>query len=111
MQRFTNPRDIFHGKGALEALKTLEGKRAIICVGGGSMKRFGFLVKGADETQCSQHLRQPSAKSPKASGSDIEIAAAERKASLPNSRSRRDRPDGLSSFPGPDSAVQQSVRQ
>ena len=24
MQRFTNPRDIYHGKGALEALKTLE---------------------------------------------------------------------------------------
>ncbi len=43
MQRFTNPRDIYHGKGALEALKTLEGKRAIICVGGGSMKKFGFL--------------------------------------------------------------------
>ncbi|MBQ9643179.1 MAG: iron-containing alcohol dehydrogenase [Lachnospiraceae bacterium] len=45
MQRFTNPRDIYHGKGALEALKTLEGKRAIICVGGGSMKRFGFLER------------------------------------------------------------------
>ncbi|MCR5668137.1 Alcohol dehydrogenase, class IV [Lachnospiraceae bacterium KHCPX20] len=43
MQRFTLPRDVYHGKGALEALKTLEGKRAIICVGGGSMKRFGFL--------------------------------------------------------------------
>lgn len=43
MQRFTNPRDIYHGKGALEALKTFEGKRAVICVGGGSMKRFGFL--------------------------------------------------------------------
>ena len=43
MQRFTNPRDLYHGKGALEALKTLEGKKAIICVGGGSMKRFGFL--------------------------------------------------------------------
>ena len=39
MQRFTNPRDIYHGKGALEALKTFEGKRAVICVGGGSMKR------------------------------------------------------------------------
>ena len=47
MQRFTNPRDIYHGKGALEALITLEGKRAIICVGGGSMKRFGFLDKAA----------------------------------------------------------------
>ncbi len=43
MQRFTNPRDLYHGKGALEALKTLKGKKAIICVGGGSMKRFGFL--------------------------------------------------------------------
>ncbi len=43
MQRFTNPRDIYHGKGALEALKGFEGKKAVICVGGGSMKRFGFL--------------------------------------------------------------------
>ena len=43
MARFTLPRDIYHGKGALEALKTFEGKRAIVCVGGGSMKRFGFL--------------------------------------------------------------------
>ena len=43
MVRFTLPRDLYHGKGALEALKTLEGKRAIVCVGGGSMKRFGFL--------------------------------------------------------------------
>lgn len=45
MARFTLPRDLYHGKGALEALKTLEGKRAMICVGGGSMKRFGFLDK------------------------------------------------------------------
>ena len=30
-------------RGALEALKDFEGKRAMICVGGGSMKRFGFL--------------------------------------------------------------------
>ena len=45
MARFTLPRDLYHGKGALEALKTFEGKRAIICVGGGSMKRFGFLEK------------------------------------------------------------------
>ena len=43
MARFTLPRDLYHGKGALEALKTFEGKRAIICVGGGSMKKFGFL--------------------------------------------------------------------
>ena len=45
MARFTLPRDLYHGKGALEALKTFEGKRAIICVGGGSMKKFGFLDK------------------------------------------------------------------
>jgi alcohol dehydrogenase YqhD (iron-dependent ADH family) len=44
MQRFTLPRDLYHGKGALEALKTLEGKKAIVCVGGGSMKRNGFLT-------------------------------------------------------------------
>lgn len=43
MFRFTLPRDVYHGAGSLEALKKLEGKRAIICVGGGSMKRFGFL--------------------------------------------------------------------
>lgn len=45
MARFTLPRDLYHGKGALEALKTFEGKRAMICVGGGSMKKFGFLDK------------------------------------------------------------------
>jgi alcohol dehydrogenase class IV len=45
MARFTLPRDLYHGKGALEALKTFEGKRAMICVGGGSMKKFGFLEK------------------------------------------------------------------
>ena len=43
MARFTLPRDLYHGKGSLEALKTLDGKRAVVCVGGGSMKRFGFL--------------------------------------------------------------------
>ena len=43
MYRFTLPRDLYHGKGSLEALKTLKGKRAVICVGGGSMKKFGFL--------------------------------------------------------------------
>ena len=48
MLRFTLPRDLYHGKGALEALKTLQGKKAIICVGGGSMKRGGFLQKAED---------------------------------------------------------------
>ena len=41
--RFTLPRDIYHGENALEALKAFEGKKAFVCVGGGSMKRFGFL--------------------------------------------------------------------
>ena len=48
MARFTLPRDLYHGKGSLEALKTLTGKRAIICVGGGSMKKFGFLDKAVE---------------------------------------------------------------
>ena len=46
--RFTLPRDLYHGKDALEALKTLKGKKAIVVVGGGSMKRFGFLDKIVD---------------------------------------------------------------
>lgn len=45
MSRFTLPRDLYHGENALEALKTLTGKKAIVVVGGGSMKRFGFLAK------------------------------------------------------------------
>ena len=45
MARFTLPRDLYHGEGALEALKTLKGKKAVVVVGGGSMKRFGFLAK------------------------------------------------------------------
>ncbi len=45
MARFTLPRDLYHGKGSLEALKSLKGKKAIVVVGGGSMKRFGFLDK------------------------------------------------------------------
>ena len=48
MLRFTLPRDLYHGIRALEALKTLQGKKAIICVGGGSMKRGGFLQKAED---------------------------------------------------------------
>ena len=43
--RFTLPRDIYHGKDSLEALKNFTGKKAFVCVGGGSMKRFGFLDK------------------------------------------------------------------
>ena len=45
MARFTLPRDLYHGKGAIDALKDLHGKKAMVVVGGGSMKRFGFLDK------------------------------------------------------------------
>ncbi|ADK14909.1 MULTISPECIES: iron-containing alcohol dehydrogenase [Clostridium] len=45
MARFTLPRDIYFGENSLETLKDLDGKKAVIVVGGGSMKRFGFLDK------------------------------------------------------------------
>ncbi len=48
MGRFTLPRDIYHGKGCLEELKHLDGKKAFVVVGGGSMKRQGFLQKVED---------------------------------------------------------------
>ncbi len=48
MARFTLPRDLYHGKGALENLKTLKGKKAVIVVGGGSMKKNGFLQRAED---------------------------------------------------------------
>ncbi|AQS08298.1 aldehyde-alcohol dehydrogenase [Clostridium saccharobutylicum] len=43
--RFTLPRDIYYGKGSLEQLKNLKGKKAMLVLGGGSMKRFGFVDK------------------------------------------------------------------
>lgn len=48
MGRFTLPRDLYHGKGSLEELKNLKGKKAIVVVGGGSMKRFGFLDRAVE---------------------------------------------------------------
>ncbi len=48
MSRFTLPRDLYHGKGSLENLKSLKGKKAVIVVGGGSMKKNGFLQKAED---------------------------------------------------------------
>ena len=45
MARFTLPRDIYYGENSLETLKTLKGNKAFVVVGGGSMKRFGFLQK------------------------------------------------------------------
>lgn len=43
MGRFTLPRDIYHGANCIEELKNLKGSRAFLVVGGGSMKRQGFL--------------------------------------------------------------------
>ena len=48
MSRFCLPRDIYHGKGCLEELKNLKGKKAILVVGGGSMKRQGFLDRAVE---------------------------------------------------------------
>lgn len=43
--RFTLPRDIYYGKGCLEQIKHIDGKKAILVLGGGSMKKFGFVDK------------------------------------------------------------------
>ena len=43
--RFTLPRDIYYGKDSLEVLKTVKGKKAILVIGGGSMKHAGFVDK------------------------------------------------------------------
>lgn len=48
MMRFTLPRDIYYGKGSLEQLKTLKGKKAVLVLGGGSMKKFGFVDKALE---------------------------------------------------------------
>lgn len=46
MARFTLPRDLYFGKGAINELKNLKGhKKAIIVTGGSSMEKFGFLSK------------------------------------------------------------------
>lgn len=45
MNRFTLPRDLYYGKGSLEYLKQLSGKKAVLVLGGGSMKKFGFVDK------------------------------------------------------------------
>lgn len=46
MARFTLPRDLYFGKGAINELKKLKGhKKAVIVSGGSSMEKFGFLGK------------------------------------------------------------------
>lgn len=49
MARFTLPRDIYYGAGAISELKVLKRhKKAMIFTGGSSMKRGGFLQKVED---------------------------------------------------------------
>ncbi|MDR1951900.1 MAG: iron-containing alcohol dehydrogenase [Elusimicrobiota bacterium] len=43
MARFTLPRDLYYGRGTLSELKNLKGKKAVIVLGGSSMKKGGFL--------------------------------------------------------------------
>ena len=42
MMRFTLPRDMYYGKGALEDLKNLSGKKAIVVSGGSSMRTVSY---------------------------------------------------------------------
>lgn len=46
-QWFRVPKDIIFGADALEHLKTLKGKKAMLVTGGQSMKRLGFLDQAA----------------------------------------------------------------
>lgn len=48
MMRFTLPRDLYYGPNSMEQLKNLDGKKAMLVLGGGSMKRFGFLDKALE---------------------------------------------------------------
>ena len=53
MARFTLPRDLYYGKGAMEELRqALQGyKKGFIVVGGHSMQKNGFLKKLEDILQ------------------------------------------------------------
>lgn len=48
MQQYLNPRFVYHGENAIDALKTLKGHKAMICIGGGSIKRNGHLDRILD---------------------------------------------------------------
>ncbi len=43
MAKFIVPKEIFHGLGSLENLKEIKGKKAVIVIGGSSVKRNGSL--------------------------------------------------------------------
>ncbi|MDR1609204.1 MAG: iron-containing alcohol dehydrogenase [Deltaproteobacteria bacterium] len=41
--RFITPRDVYFGPGAIENLKNLKGQKAVVCIGGSSLKKSGAL--------------------------------------------------------------------
>ena len=41
--RFTIPRDIYFGRGSIEVLKEIKGKKAVIVTGGSSMQKSGII--------------------------------------------------------------------
>lgn len=45
MAKFIVPKEVFHGLGSLENLKDLKGKKAVIVIGGNSVKRNGSLER------------------------------------------------------------------
>jgi len=45
MAKFIAPNEIFHGLGSLENLKTLKGSKAVIVIGGDSVKENGVLAQ------------------------------------------------------------------
>ncbi|MDR3203448.1 MAG: iron-containing alcohol dehydrogenase [Deltaproteobacteria bacterium] len=45
VRKFCNPRDIYFGPGAIEFLKELKGKKALLITGGSSLKKSGYLDK------------------------------------------------------------------
>lgn len=60
MARFTIPRDIYFGRGALGELRALQGrKRAFLVTGGSAMQKHGFLDRISDYLRslgCELHL-------------------------------------------------------
>lgn len=45
MSRFTIPRDVYFGEGVVSELKNIKGNKAVIVIGGGSVKKTGALEK------------------------------------------------------------------
>ena len=55
MSRFTLPRDIYYGKGSIDELKNLKGKKAIVVVGGGSYEAFRLFRQGCQQSARGRH--------------------------------------------------------